>query len=132
VVQDYFGNIIGTISGGTASWNPTHFSSYGPVPGYQSPALVVPPGAFISSGGINNVARRASMITLFHFFAFLVSIAGLVLGAVFGSKLFGWIGGILGAGFGAYISLVLGRLPRVLAIFLLRRSDKKASPDQRK
>ena len=77
------------------------------------------------------------MITLFHFFAFLVSIVGLVLGAVFGSKFFGWIGGILGAVLGAYIGLVLGRLPRALAILFLRRSDKKASgatpsPDQRK
>lgn len=67
------------------------------------------------------------MITLFHIFAFLVSIVGLVLGATFGSRLFGWIGGILGTIVGAYIGLVLGRLPRALAIALLRRSGKKAS-----
>ena len=35
VVQDYFGNVIGTIANGAVSWNPAHFSSYGPVPGYQ-------------------------------------------------------------------------------------------------
>ncbi len=39
VVQDYFGNVVGTIANGALSWNPSRFSSYGPVPGYQSPAL---------------------------------------------------------------------------------------------
>jgi RHS repeat-associated protein len=39
VVQDFFGNVIGTITEGTLSWNPSRFTSYGPVPGYQSPAL---------------------------------------------------------------------------------------------
>jgi len=34
-VQDYFGNIIGTITNHTVLWNPARFSSYGPVPGYQ-------------------------------------------------------------------------------------------------
>jgi RHS repeat-associated protein len=39
VVQDYFGNVVGVITNGTVSWNPSRFSSYGPVPGYQSPAV---------------------------------------------------------------------------------------------
>ena len=39
VVQDCFGNVLGTIKGGVVSWNPARFGSYGPVPGYQSPAL---------------------------------------------------------------------------------------------
>ena len=39
VLQDYFGNILGSITNGTVSWNSTRFSSYGPVPGYESPVL---------------------------------------------------------------------------------------------
>jgi RHS repeat-associated protein len=39
VVQDYFGNVIGTIANGVVSWNPARFSSYGPVPGYQQSTL---------------------------------------------------------------------------------------------
>jgi RHS repeat-associated protein len=50
VVQDYFGNVLGTISGGAVSWNPTRFSSYGPVPGYQSPALSLDVGLAQSLG----------------------------------------------------------------------------------
>jgi RHS repeat-associated protein len=38
-VQDYFGNLLATIKEGTVTWNPARFSSYGPVPGYQTPAL---------------------------------------------------------------------------------------------
>jgi len=38
-VQDYFGNIIGAITNHVVAWNPARFSGYGPVPGYQSPAL---------------------------------------------------------------------------------------------
>jgi len=38
-VQDYFGNVIGTISSNTVAWNPDRFSSYGPVPGYQAQSL---------------------------------------------------------------------------------------------
>jgi RHS repeat-associated protein len=34
-VQDYFGNVIGTITNSGVLWNPARFSSYGPVPGYQ-------------------------------------------------------------------------------------------------
>lgn len=50
VVQDYFGNVIGTIANGAVSWNPARFSSYGPVPGYQSPALSVGVGFAQSLG----------------------------------------------------------------------------------
>jgi RHS repeat-associated protein len=50
VVQDYFGNVIGTIANGAVSWNPTLFSSYGPVPGYQSPALSLDVGLAQSLG----------------------------------------------------------------------------------
>ena len=39
IIQDNFGNILGSVSGGTVAWNPTRFNSYGPVPGYQSPSL---------------------------------------------------------------------------------------------
>jgi RHS repeat-associated protein len=39
VVQDYFGNVLGTIASGAVTWNPARFSSYGPVPGYQQPTL---------------------------------------------------------------------------------------------
>jgi RHS repeat-associated protein len=38
-VQDYFGNVIGTITNGGVLWNPARFSSYGPVPGYQPLSL---------------------------------------------------------------------------------------------
>src|SRR5208282_5348610 len=40
LIDDVFGNVLGTIAaGGVVSWNPTRFSSYGPVPGYQQPPL---------------------------------------------------------------------------------------------
>ena len=39
VVQDFFGNVVATIAGGSLQWNSNRFSSYGPVPGYQSLAL---------------------------------------------------------------------------------------------
>jgi RHS repeat-associated protein len=39
VVQDYFGNALGGIKSGIVSWNSSRFGSYGPVPGYESPAL---------------------------------------------------------------------------------------------
>jgi RHS repeat-associated protein len=38
-VQDYFGNILAFINNGTVTWSPARFSSYGPVPGYQTPVL---------------------------------------------------------------------------------------------
>jgi RHS repeat-associated protein len=41
VVQDYFGNILGTITNGVVTWNPVRFSGYGPVPGYQQVTLAV-------------------------------------------------------------------------------------------
>ena len=38
-VQDCFGNILAFINNGTVTWSPARFGSYGPVPGYQTPAL---------------------------------------------------------------------------------------------
>jgi RHS repeat-associated protein len=38
-VQDFFGNILASINEGSITWNPARFSSYGPVPGYQTSAL---------------------------------------------------------------------------------------------
>ena len=39
ILQDYFGNVVGTITNLTVAWSPARFSSYGPVPGYQQSAL---------------------------------------------------------------------------------------------
>jgi RHS repeat-associated protein len=39
VVQDVFGNVLASISNSVVYWNPTRLSSYGPVPGYEPPAL---------------------------------------------------------------------------------------------
>ena len=39
IVQDFFGNVIGTVNNTTLNWSAARFSSYGPVPGYQLPAL---------------------------------------------------------------------------------------------
>jgi RHS repeat-associated protein len=39
VVQDVFGNVLASISNSVVTWNPTRVSSYGPFPGYESPAL---------------------------------------------------------------------------------------------
>jgi RHS repeat-associated protein len=41
LLQDYFGNIVGSVTNATSgvTWNPARFSSYGPVPGYQQSAL---------------------------------------------------------------------------------------------
>ena len=50
VVQDVFGNVLASISNGVVSWNGTRFSSYGPVPGYESPALSVSVGLAKSLG----------------------------------------------------------------------------------
>jgi len=38
-IQDYFGNVLGSITDWVVSWSPARFSSYGPVPGYQPPSL---------------------------------------------------------------------------------------------
>ena len=39
ILQDYFGNVLATIANSSVAWNSNRFSSYGPVPGYQSLAL---------------------------------------------------------------------------------------------
>jgi RHS repeat-associated protein len=39
ILQDYFGNVVGTITNLTVAWNPARFCSYGPVPGYQQSPL---------------------------------------------------------------------------------------------
>ncbi|HVU09418.1 MAG TPA: HYD1 signature containing ADP-ribosyltransferase family protein [Verrucomicrobiae bacterium] len=39
VLNDYFGNVLATISGTTTSWSPVRVGGYGPVLGYQSPTL---------------------------------------------------------------------------------------------
>ena len=39
ILQDFFGNVVATITNLTVAWNPARFSSYGPVPGYQQSPL---------------------------------------------------------------------------------------------
>ena len=39
VLNDYFGNVLATISGSTTSWNPVRVGGYGAVLGYQAPTL---------------------------------------------------------------------------------------------
>jgi RHS repeat-associated protein len=39
VVADLFGHVLGRITNGAVVWSPTRFSGYGPLPGYESPAL---------------------------------------------------------------------------------------------
>ena len=63
VVQDYFGNVLGTITEGSLTWNSSRFSSYGPVPGYQSPALSPEVGLAQSLGWRG---KRVDETGLFH------------------------------------------------------------------
>ena len=39
VLNDYWGNVLATISGTTVNWNPVRVSGYGPVQGYPAPVL---------------------------------------------------------------------------------------------
>jgi RHS repeat-associated protein len=39
VVSDSFGNVVGTVSGGTMNWNPARVGSYGVLPGSTAPVL---------------------------------------------------------------------------------------------
>jgi RHS repeat-associated protein len=39
VINDVFGNVVGTVSGTNGLWNPARVSSYGPEPGYQALTL---------------------------------------------------------------------------------------------
>ena len=38
-VQDYFGNVLASISNNVVTWSGARYSSYGPVPGYQPPTI---------------------------------------------------------------------------------------------
>jgi RHS repeat-associated protein len=64
VVQDYFGNVLGAITEGSLAWNPTRFSSYGPVPGYQSPALSPEIGLALSLGWRGERVDETGLICL--------------------------------------------------------------------
>lgn len=39
VINDYFGNVLATIAGATANWNPVRIGGYGAALGYQAPVL---------------------------------------------------------------------------------------------
>jgi RHS repeat-associated protein len=39
VIDDYFGNVLATVAGTNANWNPVRVGGYGPVNGYQAPVL---------------------------------------------------------------------------------------------
>lgn len=39
VLNDYFGNVLATVSGTNVNWSPIRVASYGPVLGYQAPLL---------------------------------------------------------------------------------------------
>ena len=38
-VQDYFGNVLASVSNNVVTWSGARYSSYGPVPGYQPPTI---------------------------------------------------------------------------------------------
>ena len=61
------------------------------------------------------------MISIFHVVAFVGCVVGLASGAILGRMALGWIGVLLGIPLGAYLGLVIGRLPRVIAALILRR-----------
>jgi len=66
------------------------------------------------------------MITIFHVFAFACCVVGLVSGAAVGHAYFGWWGVLLGIP-GAYIGLVIGRIPRFIGVMILRRKGSTDS-----
>ena len=49
-VQDVFGNLLASVTNGTVSWNSNRFNSYGPVPGYESPAISPNVGLLAATG----------------------------------------------------------------------------------
>ena len=71
------------------------------------------------------------MISLFHVFAFVCCVIGLVFGAVLGRAHFGWWGVLLGLPLGAYVGLVLGRLPRLVGVLILRRTRGTSAPHKK-
>jgi hypothetical protein len=72
------------------------------------------------------------MISLFHVSAFICSAIGLVFGALVGRAHFGWWGVLLGIPLGAYVGLVLGRLPRFVGALILRRRANTGVPDKKR
>jgi len=66
------------------------------------------------------------VITIFHFFAFFCAIIGFVFGAAAGHTYLGWWGVLL-AFPGAYLGLVIGRLPGVVGWLILRRKGNTGS-----
>jgi hypothetical protein len=67
------------------------------------------------------------MISMFHVFAALVCLVGLVGGAVYGARTFGFLGGVVGALLGAYLGLALGRIPRVITELVVERQQRKTA-----
>lgn len=65
------------------------------------------------------------MITIFHFISFIGCLSGLIVGAFFGKKFFGWTGAFVGSVACAYSGLLLGRLLRLAAASLLLLHDVK-------
>jgi hypothetical protein len=39
VINDFYGNVLATVTNGTATWNPIRVGAYGPVNGYQAPTF---------------------------------------------------------------------------------------------
>ena len=68
------------------------------------------------------------MISIFHFLAAFGCLVGLVVGAVAGHAHFGWWGALFGVP-GGYAGLVIGRLPRLISVLILRRSQSADSPE---
>jgi len=62
------------------------------------------------------------VITLFHISAFVGCLLGAIYGAASGHAHFGWWGVLLGIP-GAYLGLVVGRLPRILGVIFLRQRE---------
>ena len=66
------------------------------------------------------------MITIFHVFGFACSVVGLVSGAAVGHVYFDWWGVLFGIP-GAYVGVVIGRLPRFIGLMILRRKGRADS-----
>jgi RHS repeat-associated protein len=62
VLNDYFGNVLATISGGNVSWNPVRVGGYGPVLGYRASPLT------LSTPLADTLAWRSRTIDLSGFY----------------------------------------------------------------